>query len=220
MTSVENDEVPGSGASQPMSYEQFGVNFIRMVLHEQRVLRSVNRVLGERIQLGPMGAGPGRVFAKISAVGTFGETYGEEVPGDLLVYRVFLPVAVDFEVDLAMDTHRFHADVLLPLRLTVRVEEPLTIVWDIETPQEHEVTIKVATEKRRSALLQRVAGLDDELRRFLVRVVARELEKPHVQKATRIDMGAIIDGAWPVIADQFLPPEVPVPTVDGSPAGP
>jgi hypothetical protein len=46
----------------------------------------------------------------------------------------------------------------------------------------------VATERRRSVLLQRVAGLDDELRRFLVKVVARELEKPHVQRATRIDM--------------------------------
>ncbi len=203
-------EVPATPpATHPISYAQFGINFVRMVLHEQRILESIDRLLGEKVELGPMGAGPGRVFAKARATGWFQETYAQQMVGDLLVYRLFLPVAVDFEIDLAVDVHHFHAQVLLPLTLTVRVEHPLTIVWDITPPREDEVTITVETGKRRSAVLQRWAGLDDELRRFLIRVIVKELDKPHIRKATRIDMVSIIDAAWPVIADQFLPPDAP-----------
>lgn len=189
-----------------LSYEQFGVNFIRMVLHQQRVMESVDRLLGEKIELGPMGAGPGRVFAKARATGWFHDTHGSEIVDDHLVYRVFLPVTVDFEIQIAKDVNRFRAEVIIPLTLTVRIEAPLTIIWDIALPHDDEVTITVETGKRRSAALQRMTGLDDELRRFLVRVIETEFSKPHVQRATRIDMAAVIDAAWPVIADQFLPP--------------
>jgi len=195
------------GTGQAISYEQFGVNFIRMVLHEKRILESINRLLGEKIELGPMGAGPGRLFATARATGWFQETYGNAVVDDLLAYRVYLPIDVDFQLEIAKDVNHFHAEVLLPLTLTVRVEHPLTIVWDITPPQEEEVTIRVETGKRRSAVLQRLSGLDAELRRFLIRVIEKELDKPHIHKATHIDMAAIIDAAWPVIADQFLPPE-------------
>jgi len=196
-----------------INYEQFGINFIRRVLHEQRVMESIDRLLGEKIELGPMGAGPGRVFAKARATGWFHDTHGSEVVDDLLVYRVFLPVTVDFEIEIAKDINKFRAEVIVPLTLTVRIEAPLTIIWDIAMPGEDEVTITVETDKRRSAALQRMTGLDAELRRFLVRVIEKELDKPHVQRATRIDMGALIDAAWPVIADQFLPqiPETEAP---------
>jgi hypothetical protein len=199
-------------AGEPISYEQFGVNFIRMVLHEQRILESINRLLGEKIELGPMGAGPGRLFATARATGWFKDTYGNEVVDDLLAYRVYLPIDVDFQLEIAKDVNHFKAEVLLPLSLTVRVEHPMTIVWDITPPQEEEVTIRVETGKRRSAVLQRLSGLDAELRRFLIRVIEKELDKPHIYKATHLDMATIIDAAWPVIADQFLPAE---PAQDG-----
>lgn len=193
-------------APAEIGYEEFGVNFVRLVLHEQRVMESINRLLGEKIELGPMGAGPGRVFAKARATGWFHDTHGREVVDDLLVYRVFLPVTVDFEIEIAKDVNKFRAEVIVPLTLTVRIEAPLTIIWDISLPEEDEVTITVETDKRRSAALQRMTGLDAELRRFLVRVIEKELDKPHVRKATRIEMVSVIDAAWPVIADQFLPP--------------
>ena len=193
-----------------MTYAEFGENFMRMVLHRQRVLASIDRVLGEKIELGPIGAGPGRVFAKLRATGWFQPTSGVEIPGELLAYRVILPIDVDFEIEIARDVNRFRAKVLIPLTLNVRVERPLTILWDITGPREDEVSISVETDKRRSAVLQKVAGLDAELRRFLMRVVEVELDKPHVRRATRLDMRDLIAGAWPAIADQFLP-------VDGTP---
>jgi hypothetical protein len=129
-----------------------------------------------------MGAGPGRRFATLRATGWFQPTHGHELEGDLLAYRV-----------------------VLPLTLTVRVESPLVIHCDITTPSEDEVVITVATAQRRAAVLQKMTGLDGELRRFLMRVVEIELDKPHVRRATRIDMGQLIDKAWPALADQFLP---------------
>jgi hypothetical protein len=198
---------PVASRGEAITYEQFGVNFIRMVLHEKRILESINRLLGEKIELGPMGAGPGRLFATARATGWFKDTYGNEVVDDLLAYRVYLPIDVDFQLEIAKDVNHFKAEVLLPLSLTVRVEHPMTIVWDITPPQEEEVTIRVETGKRRSAVLQRLSGLDAELRRFLIRVIEKELEKPHIYKATHLDMATIIDAAWPVIADQFLPAE-------------
>ncbi|HSV40531.1 MAG TPA: hypothetical protein VLI04_17340 [Nocardioidaceae bacterium] len=205
MKGPDLSEIP-SPATPRLPDEHFGANFMRLVLHRQRILDSIERVLGEDLALGPIGAGPGRVFARITAKGTFGKTYGEDLPDpETIGYRVFLPVAVTFDLDLRVDSLTFEADVLLPLTLRMYVEEPLTVVWDITVPSEDEVSMTVKADKRRSAALQKVAGLDAELRRFIIKFVAKELDKPHVRKAMRIDLVSVIDGAWPAIASQFLP---------------
>jgi hypothetical protein len=187
------------------AYADFGEAFLRQVLHLDRVLESIDRILGTDFQLGPMGAGPGRKVATLTATGTFLPCTGEEIPGPLVSYRVFVPVDVLFDLDLRVDAHRFHADVVVPLRVDLRVEDPLAIVWDITPPPPEDVQIEITGETRRSAVLQKVAGMDGELRRFLLRFVDRELEKPHVRRARRIDVPAVIDGAWPEISAQFLP---------------
>ena len=192
-------------AQPPSAYAEFGEAFLRTILHKQRVLDSVDRILGDRIEIGPIGAGPGRVFARARAVGLFQPAFGEALPGPLLAYRVIVPIEVDFEVDLAVDVHRFHASVQVPVVLTARIEDPAVLHWDITMPSEDEVQLVLETTKRRSQVLQRVAGLEEELRRFLLRVIEKELAKPHVVKATRIDFPTIVDSAWPALADQFLP---------------
>ena len=198
--------VPGP---QPIGYDEFGMRFMDLVLHRDRVMESVNRVLGEDFQLGPIGAGPGRKVAKVTASGTFGKAYGEALP-DVVGYEVNLPVNVTFHLDLGVDTMRFDAEVVLPLRLTMELVEPLTILWHIAPPAADDVEIDVQSDNRRAAVLQKLTGLDGELRRFIVRFVERELDKPHVRKAMRIDLVTLIDNAWEHIAAQFLPstPEV------------
>jgi hypothetical protein len=193
--------VPGP---QPIGYDEFGMRFMNLVLHRDRVMESVNRVLGKEFRLGPIGAGPGRKVAKVTASGTFGAAYGEALP-DVVGYRVNLPVDVAFHLDLGVDVMRFDAQVLLPLRLTMELVEPLTILWHITPPDPDDVTIDVHSDNRRAAVLQKVTGLDGELRRFIVRFVERELEKPHVRKAMRIDLVTLIDNAWEHIATQIMP---------------
>jgi hypothetical protein len=188
-----------------MAYEAFGERFLRDVLHLDRILQSIDRILGDDLRLGPIGAGPGRKMATLTATGTFMPTYGEPLPGPMVAYKVSLPVDVTFEIDLHIDVHRFHAEVLVPLGVVLRLEEPLTVVWDLIEPREDELVVNIKSEARRSAVLQRMAGLDTELRRFLLRFVQKELDKPHVRKARRINIAEVIDGAWPEISAQFLP---------------
>ncbi len=196
------DEIP---AGQPITYEEFGQQFIRKILNKERILRTVDAVMGPTIQLGPIGAGPGRSFASISVDGQFKPCKGEEIPGELLAYRLWLPISVDFELDLRMDKHTFHADVVVPLTLTVHVEAPVRFRWEIGIPGPDEVSINLHTATRRGAVLQKIAGMEGELRRFLVKVVRTELSKPYVQKATNLDMEDLLDRTWDDISWHFLP---------------
>ena len=192
-------------AAPEISYETFGVEYIRRVLHKDRILRLVNEVLGETIELGPIGAGPGRSFATVSVVGTYRPTKGEEIPGEVLTYRVFLPIGVVFDLDMRVDRLRFDADVVVPLTMSVHIEPPLVVRIDIDVPGEDEIALDLHTPTRRGTVLQKLAGLEAELKRFLIRVVRTELAKPYVQRATHLDMEQLIDGAWPQIAASFLP---------------
>jgi hypothetical protein len=112
---------------------------------------------------------------------------------------------VTFHLDLGVDVMRFDAQVLLPLRLTMELVEPLTILWHITPPHPDAVTLDVQSDNRRAAVLQKVTGPDGELRRFIVRFVERELDKPHVRKAMHIDLPRLIDNAWEHIATQLMP---------------
>ena len=198
------DLLERSDPENALSYDQFGMRFMNLVLHRDRVMESINRVLGDDFSLGPIGAGPGRKVAKATATGTFGKAYGEALP-DVVGYQVNLPVDVAFHLDLGVDMLRFNAQVVLPLRLTMELVEPLTILWHITPPHPDDVEMTVESDSRRATVLQKLVGLDGELRRFIVRFVDRELEKPHVRKAMRIDLVTLIDNAWPHIAAQFMP---------------
>jgi len=197
-------EVPLVAVPEPLGYDEFGMRFMNLVLHRDRVMESINRVLGPDFSLGPIGAGPGRKVAKVTATGTFGTAYGEALP-DVVGYEVNLPVDVAFHLDLGVDMLRFNAELLLPLRLTMELVAPLTILWHITPPNPDDVVMTIASDSRRATVLQKLTGLDGELRRFIVRFVDRELEKPHVQKAMKIDLVTLIDNAWEHIAEQFMP---------------
>lgn len=204
---IEQPDLHRSGAieaPEAIGYDEFGMRFMNLVLHRDRVMESINRVLGEDFSLGPIGAGPGRKAAKATATGTFGTAYGEALT-DVVGYEVNLPVNVAFHLDLGVDMLRFNAEVLLPLRLTMELVAPLTILWHITPPDPDDVVMTVASDSRRATVLQKLTGLDGELRRFIVRFVDRELEKPHVQKAMKIDLVTLIDNAWEHIAEQFMP---------------
>ena len=73
------------------------------------------------------------------------------------------------------------------------------------TPTEDQIGLELKTDTRRGAMLRKVAGLDGELRRFLLKVLDTELAKAYVRKATHLDMEELIDEAWPAFTEQFLP---------------
>lgn len=194
-----------------ITYGEFGVQLFRQVLHPQRVAESIHTVLGDTIELGPFGAGPGRFLATVKALGTIGTPTAEPIPGHFVAYTVSLPISVDFDLDIGVDLHRFRCELVVPLKLTARAAAPLTIVWDITPPTDDQLVVKVEVDKRRTQWVRKVAGIDDELRRFMGRYIARELQKEHVIRATHIHLGEVIDAAWPMISAQFLSPDPQTP---------
>ena len=51
------DDMPVEPVPQPIGYDEFGMRFMDLVLHRDRVMESINRVLGEEFQLGFHGQG-------------------------------------------------------------------------------------------------------------------------------------------------------------------
>jgi hypothetical protein len=174
------------------SYGTFGVRFFEHAVTAGRILAAMSAVIGDQIDLGPIGAGPGRV-AKVTATGRVGTPSAVRTGLDPVTFRLLIPVDLALGVRLGGRTHRFRADVTVRLRLTARAAEPLAVVIDIEPPTADDVLVTVNAEGLRAAVLQYVAGVDQELRRFVARYVAGEITKPAVQRATVIDVAARLD---------------------------
>lgn len=178
-----------------VSYATFGERFFEHAVTEQRILGALDSLAGDKIEFGPIGAGPGKL-AQVRASGLVGRSTAERRPGDEVSFRLSIPVKLDLQVDLGVDRHKFHAQVTVGLTLTARAAEPLRVVIDIDAPTWRDVTVEVEAEGLRANILQRVSGMDREIGSFVAKYVARELAKPHISAARDIDVAARIDGAW------------------------
>lgn len=182
-----------------ISYADWGEGFFRTAVSAERVLSGVNVLAGQVIDVGPMGVGPGRV-AKVTAKGQIGTAVGERVSDDPVGFRVQLPVSVEFAIDLGVDTHRFVADIIVPLVLTARARADLAIVLDVDPPAPDQVVVRLKAKGLRASITQHAANVEGELKRFIAKYVGREIEKPYVRTARLIDVSGAIDKAVATLA--------------------
>ena len=169
------------------TYEEFGTLFFKAAVTRERVIGAVDGIAGKPIDFGPMGVGPGRI-AQVTAKGQIGQATATELPGVPISYDLVVPVDLDFTINLQVEKQRFHAAVEVPLVVTAHATTDLRIIVD--------VTLDLAADGLRAGLLGRIANVDGELRRFVAKYVARELEKPHIVATRNIDVGVSIDVAW------------------------
>jgi len=177
-----------------ISYADWGEDFFRTAVSAERVLSGVNVLAGQVIDVGPMGVGPGRV-AKVTARGEIGTAVGERVSDDPVSFRVQLPVSLEFAINLGVDTHRFVADIVVPLMLTARARADLAIVLDVDPPKPSQVVVRLKAKGLRASITQHAANVEGELKRFIAKYVGREIEKPYVKAARLIDVSGAIDKA-------------------------
>ncbi len=182
-----------------VSYAQWGMDFFADAVSEERLLGAVNDLAGRPIDFGPIGVGPGKL-AKVRAHGEIGEAQAEPRFGEEIAYRVELPVRLTFELNLQVETHTFHADLLVPLTLTAKAARDVRIYIEVTPPTPDEVQVAVRAEGFRASIMQRVANVEGELRRFVSRYITREITKPEVAGARMIDVSGAIDRAWATIA--------------------
>lgn len=188
-------------AFTPISYAAWGQRFFAVAVTDERVLAGVNTLAGQPIDVGPIGVGPGRI-AKVTAHGAIGEAISEPIANEPLSYRVTLPVSLTFEVHLQVDTHRFRADLEVPLILTALAGDGLQIFIDVTAPLPDQVRIDLKADGLRASMLNRVVGVENELKRFVAKYVAREVRKESIMKARTIDVARAIDAAWTSVAPQ------------------
>ena len=178
-----------------LTYEAFGPSFFEHAVTEERILSVLDELLGTAIEVGPIGVGPGRLV-KASATGRYGLPEITRTSTRPLEYRVTVPASLTFTLDLQVETQKFNADLLVPLVLRATAAEPLLVVIEVIPPDASKLTVKVRAEGLRATVVQKVADVDHELRRFLAKYVARELTKPYVEDARTIDVAALMDRAW------------------------
>ncbi|WP_433665497.1 hypothetical protein ACQPW1_42735 [Nocardia sp. CA-128927] len=178
-----------------MSYEDFGRHFFEYAASEQRILGAFDQLTGAAFDFGPIGVGPGRL-AKASAQVLLGQAEVRRDIDEVISFALKIPLSVDMLIDLALDKHRFEVDGHIHLHLTVRAAAPLRVVIDIATPRSSDVRINVATDTMRGQLLRIFASVDHEIRRFVARYIAKEIEKPHIAAARDINVAKRLDEAW------------------------
>ncbi|WP_405160978.1 hypothetical protein OG203_32040 [Nocardia sp. NBC_01499] len=187
-----------SKATEPVpyiSYEEFGRKFLEYAATEQRILGAFDQLTGAAFDFGPIGVGPGRL-AKASAQVQLGQAVVRRDIDDVISFALKIPLSVDMLIDLALDKHRFEVDGHIHLHLVVRAAEPLRVVIDIATPRSSDVRINVATDTIRGNLLRILASVDQEIRRFVARYIAKEIDKPHIAAARDINVAKRLDDAW------------------------
>jgi hypothetical protein len=199
MSEGSDARTEAADGDEPISYEQWGVDFFHEAITEERVLGAVSTIAGQPIDFGPMGVGPGRI-AKVRAHGEIGAATATRERLDGIAFRVVLPVDLTFEVDLQVETHEFEAQLLVPLTLTAVARSGVRIYIDATPPRGEEVQVELRAKGLRASVLQRLAGIEDEVRRIVAGYVRRELEKPGVRAARTIDVSRAIDKAWETLS--------------------
>ena len=112
-----------------------------------------------------------------------------------MTFAVTLPASLEFAINLGVDTHRFTAELIIPLTLTARAREDLAIIIDVTPPRASEVGCELKAQGLRASITQHAANVEGELKRFVSKYVTREIEKPYVVKARTIDVSGAIDKA-------------------------
>ena len=184
-----------------ISYQQWGADFFAEAVSGERILGAVNNIAGQPIDFGPIGVGPGKI-AQVRAYGAIGSATAERLDAPEITYRVELPVDLTFELNLQVETHTFHAELLVPLTLTARAVDGVRVFIEVTPPRSADVQVRVQAEGIRASIMQRVANIEGELRRFVARYVAREVSKPHIEAARLIDVAGAIDRAWAHISPE------------------
>ena len=177
-------------------YASFGARFFDVLVTSERVAAAVNAALGdEQFGIGPMPVGPGKI-AKVTVTGEIGKVTARRRGKEPLRFRLSIPAEIDLLIDLTGQASRFHGNVLIGLDITARAALPLALLFEITPPAAEDVKVTLSADGLRANLLRSLAGIDEEVHRYVLQFVTRELESDRVREACRIDVAGAVQGAW------------------------
>jgi hypothetical protein len=181
---------------EEISYEQLGVNFVTHVVTPERVAATIAGVAGDEVRVGPMHAGPGNA-ASVTAVGRIGEVTARVAWNAApLVFDATIPIDLSLEVRIAGATHRYNGTLAVPLRITARAGAPVTLAFEIAPISPADVRVKLSASGVRARLLQRIGGVDDEVRRAVASAVNERLDSEQAKAVRQIDVMRYVEESW------------------------
>jgi hypothetical protein len=189
-------------AQQPfnerISFDQFGRNFLREVVTADRVAATIASVVGERIEMGPMAAGP-RDAAQASLRGKLADvdvSLVGEGRADALRFSALVRLECTLAVKAPVLNKRYRGVLTIPLMLDVRTASPLRIVIDVEPPAPADIGVELEAKDRSGRLIQILGNIDGEVRTRAAAEVARRVESPEARRHREIDVLAMVDDVW------------------------
>jgi hypothetical protein len=99
-------------------------------------------------------------------------------------------------IDLKIDKPKFMVFGEIALTAVARAAEPLLLILDVHKPRPSDIAIHITSKSLRGELLRILAGVDEEVRRFIAAHVAGEIDSPASVKAKVIDVAERLDAAW------------------------
>jgi hypothetical protein len=176
-------------------YEQFGVNFVKLAVTDERLGDALAAVAGDEIQVGPLAVGPANA-ATVDAKGRVGTPEIERQEGVPLAFTAVLPVELALDVKVAGVNHHYDARLSVPLELTVMTEEPITLVIDVARVSSRDIEVQLKATGMRAKVLSRLGNVEDEIRRQVAKFVRERVDSPAGERARRIEILPMIDRAW------------------------
>lgn len=177
-----------------LDHREFGRAFLLASVTPERVADAVGRIAGDVVELGPIHAGPGGK-ATVNARGRVGRPQAEKTGSEPLGFDVTLPVDVSLEVKVGT-SHRYDATGRIPLRLEVRVTEPLAIVIDVEPVRPRDIDVDITAHGIQARVLGKAGDVAGELRRHTAEYVNQRISDPATDRYTTIDLLPLIDRVW------------------------
>ncbi|ERJ18104.1 hypothetical protein SSPSH_003019 [Salinisphaera shabanensis E1L3A] len=184
---MAEDPKPSPESREDYSYEAFGRDFFEHAVTVERVEQALANLTGNEVNFGPRYVGPGGL-ASIKAEGSIREPSVTRREGDLIEFALMIPIDLELSVRLAAHDHRFKTELRAHLRLTARAKAPLHIFIDVPAPSENDIDVKVNAQGLRASVLDLVADVEGELKRYVARYVGKQIDKPEIRRMRDIDV--------------------------------
>ena len=186
-----------------ISFDEFGRNFMREVVTAERVASTIASVVGERIDVGPLPAGPGNT-ARGSLRGTLADvdvSPGDSADGngdasDAMRFTALVRLDCTLAVTAPAINKRYRGTLTIPLVLDVRTASPVRLVIDVEPPLAADIGVELESKDRSGRLIQILGNIDGEVRTRAAAEVARRAEAPEARRHREIDVLAMVDDVW------------------------
>lgn len=183
------------GEIKYISYERFGRLLIEHTVTSDKVEAALSGLSHSSFDFGPLQVGP-MGLAGVSAQVDLGEVEVARKLGIDIRFEIVIPLKVKLKVDLTVDSQEFEVEGNVHVRLRVLTAEPLRLIVRVEEPRTRDVKIDVSHAGVRGALIRIFAFVDNQVKKFVVRYIKEEINKPEILEARDIDIAARIDAAW------------------------